>query len=273
MNSSEKITAIFIIISIAVVGSIGAYIGLDMIGNHLEDIEDEKFYEQPIDYFEAEWLNYFYEKDNRRDVFGGDDTAPTDEAVVNDSNIYSDGYRYFHNDQEMFRITFWQLDPEFKLGGNNWIITKGIKEFDYTDCGPVIEKTQICNTGKLFEKWDIYGLEPQPDCRNHPSVCFDDLDTIFMVITEMNPNAKILVEDMVDINKRFYKAERIQDGRIIVGMIPDGIMPQTERHHNTLPLFSSHIPFEFIEPKPCFWDSDPRVCELEFRVQALEESN
>ena len=81
---------------------------------------------------------------------------------------------------------------------------------------------------------------------------------------------KIVVDDVERRNARVFESTRIDSDTVLIKIHPDQLMPEDESRHHFIPSYSLAITFEQIDVDECFWDKEPRICELELKIKELE---
>lgn len=91
------------------------------------------------------------------------------------------------------------------------------------------------------------GLIPVSGYCLNESICFDEIKPVIYVIKELQPNVKILDDEISLRNQRVTDIIRVNDNTVNVTVSSNAIMPKEEWNHHMLPSLVLFIPFEFTE--------------------------
>lgn len=196
--------------------------------------------------------------DNRGTLDFADDTTPE----INES----EGIVIMHSGVDMFAISAWQVHPDFRNGDgeNNYVIGNNVGTYDNY-------KYLTDNWQKGMNYTRVHGLIGQDYCLNSGSICFDRMEPMILLVHELNPNLKLVPDDILKQNARTSHVERIDSDTVLVKVETNGVMPEFAEDMNVMPQMTLWMKFKFIEKIPCFWDKDPRLCELELKLAEHEK--
>ena len=219
----------------------------------------EKTLETPIDYLEYRALFMVPDIDNPRNAMRAEyssfsDTTSSTYIMESSSEDWSDSIFIEHNGEKYMEISFWQIG----------------------DSGLTLETILSENTNErlsLKRIANISGLIPTTEdfCLNANVVCFKKQNTLIYAITIWNNNFEIVIDEIKRYNPRVFNIEIGVDGTIFLFIDHEQLMPPNEEEHYALPSFLLFIPIKLIDNNVCFWDEEPRICNLEQKVIELEK--
>lgn len=229
-------------------------------------IDNEPVLEEPISYLEFGSFLMAIDLNNRENIMRSDwdlSEQPNfgyDYVDRNMANI-SKGQFLSYNNNNYFLVTYWQLDENFITSQNNNTFVTG-------SSGSYEIINDNWQSGKTFT--EIYGIHGISDnCPNYDRfICFDSKNTLVYLVHELDSVIRINEEQTVNMNSRITDSIRIDNDTVAFFFEPEGLMPSKEYHY-ILPLTTVAFSVELTEEKPCFWDKEPRICELEQKINSF----